>query len=298
LKKYLEKAYSQRDYWVALIKNVDIIVSDYIRTERIDESKKTLSIELDQGNTEKLLIEVPLAYHTQINDILLSALVLAFNKWRGFSKLLIDIEGHGREQCIEGVDVSRTVGWFTSIYPVYFDISEIRKNNIFFGAVIKYVKENLRSVKDKGIGFGILKYLADNDTVNLLQQSHKTEILFNYLGVIDGNQRLLKTCPVDFNFDIDLRNKLPYLIEFNSFVANKKLTIAMDYESSFFKESSMGNFIQILKTTLQSLILHCVKKDSKDYTPSDFNASYLSQESLDLITTSSNLNNDTLIEEF
>src|SRR5262249_24139211 len=81
-------------------------------------TSRTVSVVLDEAQTRALLQEVPAAYRTQIGDVLLTALVDAFAPWTGRDDLLVDLEGHGREDLVEAVDLSGTVGWFTSIYPV------------------------------------------------------------------------------------------------------------------------------------------------------------------------------------
>lgn len=288
LKNYLEIVCPKLNYWLAIGKNAEAIPCDVVVENLPNSGKKTLFIELNKNDTDKLLKDVVSAHHAQINGILLAVMVLAFQRWRGMSNLLIDLEGHGRESCVENVDISRTIGWFTNIYPVYFDITKIVKNGNYFGAIIKYVKEVLRSIKDKGMAFGVLKYLAEEQTTNLFKQARQAEILFNYLGIIDSQQRLFAVCPVDFNFDIDNKNKLAYLMEFNAFVLDGKFKIFLDYQSSSFKESSMASLMSVLQTTINDFLCHCIKKDQIDYSPTDFNLDNLSQKSLDFILQQNN----------
>ncbi|MES1249920.1 MAG: condensation domain-containing protein, partial [Chitinophaga rupis] len=127
---------------------------------------------LDAETTNRLLTECYQAYHTDVNDILLTGLGLALSEVFGMEKVLLALEGHGREDIGSEVDVSRTIGWFTTMYPVVLDMG-------YRGDMIRQliaIKEGLHRVPNKGIGYGILRYLAGKD----YRQS--PEILFNYLG--------------------------------------------------------------------------------------------------------------------
>ena len=110
---------------------------------------------LDPNLTRQLLQQAPAAYRTQVNDLLLTALAQVICAWTGQASTLVQLEGHGREDLFEDIDLSRTVGWFTSIFPVKLTPA------LDAGASIKAVKEQLRAVPNKGIGFAILRYLAD-----------------------------------------------------------------------------------------------------------------------------------------
>ncbi|MGX7824530.1 amino acid adenylation domain-containing protein [Actinokineospora sp. 24-640] len=126
--------------------------------------------------TEPLLGRVPAAFHAEVADVLLTGLALAVSRWRGGGSVLIDLEGHGREQIADDIDLSRTVGWFTSQYPVRLD-----PGTGTVDAALKRVKEQLRAIPDKGLGYGILRYLA---RVPLPERA--PQIGFNYLGRVDA----------------------------------------------------------------------------------------------------------------
>ena len=119
-------------------------------------SAASVEVRLTKAETSALLKEVPAAYRTQINEVLLTAVVKGFEKWTGKRTLQVAMEGHGREELFAGVDLSRTVGWFTSVFPV-----ELRlPNRGGLGEELKAVKEQLRAVPNRGLGYGVLRYLA------------------------------------------------------------------------------------------------------------------------------------------
>src|SRR5205823_1485704 len=119
-------------------------------------STHTLTVQLGREDTDALLHRVPDVYRTQANDVLLSALGWALTRWSGREAVLIGMEGHGREEIFESLDVSRTVGWFTSEFPVALTVAR----DAGWGEVLKSVKEQLRAIPRKGLSYGALRYLS------------------------------------------------------------------------------------------------------------------------------------------
>ena len=145
-------------------------------------SARTVSVCLSAAETSALLQEVPTAYRTQINEVLLAALVRAVAAWTRSGTLLLDMEGHGREEILDGVDLSRTVGWFTTIFPVWLDggAAETAVDTL------RCIKERLRAIPNRGIGYGLLRYACwDAALADTLQALPQAEVRFNYLGQID-----------------------------------------------------------------------------------------------------------------
>ena len=148
-------------------------------------TNRTLTRTLPPDRTFPLLSSVPALFHGEVNDVLISALAAAVACWYRGTEVVIDIEGHGREEIFPGIDLSRTIGWFTSKYPVRLDLGAFDCDDFFAGTVpavgriVKRVKEQLRAVSDHGIGYGILRYLR-TDTAGELAGT--PTIAFNYLG--------------------------------------------------------------------------------------------------------------------
>ena len=146
-------------------------------------SARSVKVTLSKEETRALLSDVPKAYQTQINDALLTALVQTLSRWTGSSRLLVDLESHGREDLFDSVDLSRTVGWFTAIYPVLFSLEAV---NSPVEALIA-IKEQLRRVPHNGIGHGVLRYLSGSSaTAKLIRELPRAEVCFNYLGQLDA----------------------------------------------------------------------------------------------------------------
>ena len=147
---------------------------------------------------------MPAAFHCGINDVLLTGLVLAVARWcrrrgRGAgTAVLIDLEGHGREEIFADVDLSRTLGWFTSLYPVRLDpgaldLAEALAGGAALGRALKIIKQQLHAVADKGLGYGLLRYL-NAETALQLAGLPSPEIGFNYLGRFPGGSARLGRC--------------------------------------------------------------------------------------------------------
>ncbi|OZM72250.1 hypothetical protein CFN78_14595 [Amycolatopsis antarctica] len=154
-------------------------------------SSRTLSVSLPAENTRALLTTLPAAYHAGVNDILLTGLALAIAEWRrtrgiGRDEVLVELEGHGREDVTGELDLSGTVGWFTTQFPVRLapgtvTPAEVESGAAVLGRAIKRVKEQLAAIPDNGLGFGLLRHLNE-DTAPELAARPRPRIGFNYLG--------------------------------------------------------------------------------------------------------------------
>ena len=151
---------------------------------RQNRHAQTVSVRLDSERTRQLLQQAPSAYRTQVNDLLLTALARVLCRWSGHESALIQLEGHGREALFDEIDLTRTVGWFTSAYPLRLTPPNIEEA-AGQGASIKAIKEQLRAVPHKGLGYGVLRYLADDLSRQAMAALPVAPITFNYLGQFD-----------------------------------------------------------------------------------------------------------------
>lgn len=285
LSQYARSQEAQREapYWLDEARvSVALLPRDYAEGANDMESARSLSVSFSREETEALLREVPEAYHTEINDVLLTALVQAFKRWTGERALLIDLEGHGREQLFEEVDLSRTVGWFTTIFPVCLALEEESEEP---GEALTAVKEQLRRVPNRGIGYCILRYLSTVEEIEQrLRALPQAEVSFNYLGQFDqmlsksGRFGLAKepTGPTCSN----LRNR-SHLIEINGSIAHRQLHLTWTYSKNIHQRTTIEKLSQNFSEALQALIAHCQSAKAARYTPSDVAAFGWSPEDLD-----------------
>ncbi|MFD5434090.1 non-ribosomal peptide synthase/polyketide synthase [Kitasatospora sp. NPDC127067] len=147
-----------------------------------------VTVELDEADTEALLRAAPAAYRTRVNDVLLAALALALARWSGQQRIALDLEGHGREDLLEGVDLSRTVGWFTTVHPVTFHVPDPDRPDPDrdWRALVKSVRRQLRAVPGNGLGFGALRTFGTPEVRERLAAGGHGQVVFNYLGQWDA----------------------------------------------------------------------------------------------------------------
>jgi len=238
-------------------------------------SATSIETSLNVAETQALLQEMPEAYGTQINDILLTAITCGFAFVTGSSSLFIELEGHGREELFDDLDISRTIGWFTTHYPVLLDISGAGS---VLGA-LKLVKEQLRAIPNKGIGYGLLRYLGvDLEVADTLSALPHPEIKFNYLGQFDQSFINSGSFVVAGEAPGAARSVLAqryHLLDINGFVAAGKLYLKWTYSRNIYDQSRIQELAEAVLRELRGF-LACESPDEFDrYTPSDFSLARL-----------------------
>jgi len=248
----------------------------------------TLSKEL----TEALLREVPRAYNTQINDVLLAALTGAHQRWSGERLLVVDAEGHGREALFDDVDLTRSVGWFTSIYPVLLELPA----GSDYGERLKTIKEQVRRVKHGGIGYGMLRYLSSDEEVRRqLAAQPQAEISFNYLGRYEQAMNEVTEAGL-FHAAPERPGPLRagaaerlYKLQLVCTVIGGELQINWEYSSAIHHPETVTQLAAEYLAELERLIRHCQNPDAGGFTPSDFPEAELTQSQLDELLASLSL---------
>lgn len=225
--------------------------------------------------------EVNSAFNTEINDILLTALGYALREWAGTSNVLIGLEGHGREEGIGNINIKRTVGWFTSIYPVILDMSKYDS----IANQIKKIKESLRQIPNKGIGYGILKYLSKAEFKYSIGDKLIPEISFNYLGQFEENNDtdLFRISDIPAGNSISLESEQFNLIDINGIIIQDRLIMNFSYTQDQLARESIELLMNYYKLHLTNIIEYCIKQDENELTPSDITLKDISLEELDEI---------------
>ncbi|MBU2703324.1 amino acid adenylation domain-containing protein [Sporomusaceae bacterium BoRhaA] len=281
---------SEIDYWVGLeAVNINPLPKDRPITERKYQDIEQVRVELTGEDTARLLKDVNRAYNTEVNDILLAALGFAIGEWTGQENVLINLEGHGREEIIQNVDVSRTVGWFTAQYPVVLNWGEKRD----LANRIKAVKENLRQIPNKGIGYGILKYLTLPENKDSLRFNLKPEISFNYLGQFDivTDRDLFSIADVSLGQGMSPNMECPYAVDINGMVNQGRLMLTFAYHNGEYERETIAKFAARFQEKLTQIIHHCAKSDDTEQTPSDFTYKKLTMDELQAVFSNVNTRN-------
>ncbi|MBD9456721.1 non-ribosomal peptide synthetase [Pseudomonas sp. PDM05] len=246
---------------------------------------ETVSVRLDAERTRQLLQQAPSAYRTQVNDLLLTALARVLCRWSGHASALIQLEGHGRESLFDDIDLTRSVGWFTSAYPLRLTPLHIEEA-AGQGASIKAIKEQLRGVPHKGLGYGVLRYLADDVTQQTLAALPSAEITFNYLGQFDqsfGSDALFHPLDESAGLAHDPDAPLPNALSVDSQVYGGELVLRWTFSRERHAPQTIHELADAYLAELHSLIAHCLKDDAGGLTPSDFPLAQLTQVQLDAL---------------
>ena len=239
-----------------------------------------MTVTLNATATHQLLGSVHEAYNTQINDLLLTGLAMTLAQWTGNAAVIIDLEGHGREELFEDVDLSQTVGWFTSLFPVLLQLPASTPP----ATAIKSIKEQLRTIPQRGIGYGILQYLcADAEVKEQLQRIPSPEISFNYLGQFDQVQSATgwKFASESTGQEQSSQHNREHRLDLNCLVVGGELQISWTYSSQVHQQETISDLAQGYLQHLTVLIEHCQSEDACGYTPSDFPEAQLEQSELD-----------------
>ncbi|WHX87152.1 lichenysin non-ribosomal peptide synthetase LicA [Bacillus paralicheniformis] len=237
---------------------------------------KTAEFSLSKEETEQLMTKVHEAYNTEMNDILLTALGLALKEWTGQEDFIICLEGHGREDIIDGLNISRTVGWFTSQFPALIQM----RHSGDIGYQIKQIKEELRHIPNKGIGYGIYRYLTEEGKK---AKPIKHDISFNYLGQFTemADSGLFTRSTLPSGDPLSPETEKPNALDIVGYIEDGILTMSIAYHSLEYKESTVAAVAASFKTYLLQLIDHCLERDGGELTPSDLGDDELTLEELD-----------------
>jgi non-ribosomal peptide synthase protein (TIGR01720 family) len=277
-------------YWMKLTQCPSFrLPIDYPEAEHEPEANSVANAEdvtvaLDIEKTRFLLQELPAIYRGQINDILLTALCWAFRSWTGQTALFVDLEGHGREPLFDEVDLTRTVGWFTSIFPVLLDTGATTNPE----DALKQVKEQLRVVPGRGIGYGLLRYLTRDGTVRqTLAKVPKPLVSFNYYGQFQAARAgsIHKLLPQQGGHWHSLGGQRFHLLEINGGVQAERMQFTWTFNRRIHRQETIASLATDFVRVLSDMMAQCRVSGLDGYTPSDFSKARLSQSDLDKLLT-------------
>jgi non-ribosomal peptide synthase protein (TIGR01720 family) len=268
----------QCDYWVGVSQGCDPVLPVDGVGDNTVASTGAVTVRLDPQETRALLQDVPGVYRTQVNDVLLSALGRVLSGWTGRRRVLVDLEGHGREEIFPGVDLSRTVGWFTTMFPVALDLPTEGD----LGGLLKSVKEQLRAVPGRGLGYGVLRYLTS--TGGLGEQADP-QVSFNYLGQFDwsGGQDggLFHATRGGLGGDASPLATRAHVLDVLGLVQDQCLEFTWAYSENLHQQGTISALASDMLAVLREIIRHCAAPGVGGRTPSDFPLARLDQSGVD-----------------
>nr|WP_275408043.1 non-ribosomal peptide synthetase [Streptomyces sp. SID14515] len=299
---------AELDTWTAMLGAEDPLLGNRPLDPDRDTAatSRALSVELPPHLTEPLLTTVPAVFHAGVNDILLTGFALAVADWRrrrgqNTTGTLIDLEGHGREELVPGTDISRTIGWFTSLYPVHLSPGvtedaweEIRTGGPAVGNAVKSIKEQLRALPDNGAGYGLLRHL-NPDTAPTLAALPTPQISFNYLGRFElagkkggsGGTTAWSPAPeadsgVSGGSDDGMRLRYAFVLSAAAIDGpdGPTLTAGWSWPRELIDEEDVRDLAESWFRALEAIVTHAEGPDAGGRTASDFSLGGLSQDEI------------------
>ncbi|MBZ4419893.1 non-ribosomal peptide synthetase/type I polyketide synthase [Myxococcus sp. RHSTA-1-4] len=274
-----EKLATERAWWLERpwteASRLPVDFSGGVNTEA---TARTLRVALDAEETKALLHDVPKAWHTQPQDPLLTALAQALAAWTGRSAALVDVEGHGREEVLPGVDVSRTVGWFTRFFPALLDLRGTHGP----GEALRAVKEGLRAVPSQGMGWGLLRYVARDTALAALPAA---EVGFNHLGQVDGavgaGAPFVLAPEGEGLRQRAASSRRPYLLDVTSAVRDGRLEVTWTFSEAVHRRETVARVAEDFLARLKALVEASRSPEAGGHSPSDFPLAKVKQAQLD-----------------
>jgi non-ribosomal peptide synthase protein (TIGR01720 family) len=279
-----EAVKQELDHWFSVIeKPTPILPVDVLGGTNTEGSARSVTVSLTVEETRALIQDVPAAYRTEINDVLLTALAQAFSRWADTPTLRVHLEGHGREDLFDDVDLSRTAGWFTSIYPVRLTLEDPNDP----GKALMSVKEQLRQVPNRGIGFGLLRYLnQDEEIIRQIRPPYQPLVSFNYLGQFNLTSEetpLFQPAPESPGPERGPENARTHLLEIDGGIMGDRLQMEWTYSQHVHQRSTIEQLAHDFVEALRAIITHCQSPEAGGYTASDFEAFGWEKDDLDSI---------------
>lgn len=270
----------QMPHWLSLAGTPVALPLDDRKGEHLAGAQRSVRMALDAEATRALLQAAPSAYRTQVNDLLLAALGAALCQWSGQPRLLIDVEGHGRESRHEETDLSRTVGWFTSLYPVMLEGGGEP------GDSIKRMKERLRQVPGRGLGHGVLRHAGTPVQRAQLAALPRPQVVFNYLGQFDGAQQqgdaVWSLADESAGPTMDEHTRPEHELSILGQVHGGQLTVDFRHSPARLSTQRVQALADAFGQALRDLVDHCAH-GPQGVTPSDFPLAALDQAELDAL---------------
>ncbi len=271
----------EANYWRQVVERETATLALDHNGENTEDSAAAVFSTFTTEETRSLLHDMPKTFRVLPSEVVLTALARAYAELDHNKSLLVELEGHGRESIRDGLDLSRTVGWFTSLYPVRLDVATANDSV----AALKLVKEQVRSVPRGGIGFGALKYLnLQTEAAQVLQIAPRAEISFNYIGeqeVSVARANAIGLAPEKCGSLQSKRNPRPYQLMVTAEIRKGQLTINWSYSKNLHQETTIQRLAQSFERAFKTLIDFDQKNNAALYTPSDFPNANLSQLELD-----------------
>ncbi len=250
-----DKARQELGYWLSeAYSRVAPIPRDMPEGLNLDGSTRVVEASLTQEETRVLLQRMREVHGIHVDHVLLAALTLTLSEWTGRQSHLLELDNHGRESILEGVEVSRTVGWFTSLSPIVLDAPA----GASASALLQSVREQLQAVPHRGVGFGILRYLSQDATVReRLARLPRTEVCFNYLGHFDlvrSGDAPLRPASESIGPERSPRSPRSRVLDITAYVSEGTFHVAWAYSENIHRAETLERLSSAYLAHLRALL--------------------------------------------
>jgi amino acid adenylation domain-containing protein/non-ribosomal peptide synthase protein (TIGR01720 family) len=286
--------------WTAVLDGAETPLGCRPLDPRVDvqRSSRTTVQELPAGLVEPLLTNVAGAFHVGADDVMLAALAVAVADWRdrrgaaADTALLVDVERHGREAVLGDVDLSRTVGWFTTLHPVRLDAGRLDRDVLTdggegLGRAVKSVKEQLRAVPSNGLDYGLLRHL-NRSTGEVLARRPRPQIGFNYLGRFSAGPGANWTAAPGSSAlrghsapDMPLTHVVEIAAVTSDGASGSRMTVQWTWPGGVLDEADVVDLSDTWRRVLDGMVVHANRTGAGRHTPSDLTLTTLSQDEVD-----------------
>ncbi|MEA2694548.1 MAG: hypothetical protein QOJ16_3935, partial [Acidobacteriota bacterium] len=270
-----EELAAEAGYWLAASPAAAPLPADFPAGVNANASARVVATRLARHETSSLLTVALEAYRNQVPDLLLAALARCLVRFTGGSRIAVDLEGHGREEIGAGLDLTRTVGWLTTLFPVELAAGDSE------AAALVTTKETLRALPRHGLGYGVLRWLTGGPGGAALAARPVPAVGFNYLGRLDaGTSADLRLARDPIGAPQGPREMRAHPIEVNAQVLDGQLEVDWSYSSNLHRRETIAGLADLYLADLRALIAHCLERDSGSFTPSDFPLAGLAADEL------------------
>lgn len=247
--------------------------------ENLNVTQQQVRVSLSREHTSVLLQELPRKFNCGLQDALLTGLLISLHEWTGAERLHIDVEGHGREQLLPGMDASRTVGWLTSVHPQLLNV--ISGEDVI--ETLLRIKDRLRAAPHRGVGFGVLRYLTAAGESGPLAGRGPAQVCFNYLGRLD--RPVADTGPLQVERENLGELRAPdgpraYILEVNCWLRDGVVELDLGYSSALHERDTIARLADNYLAALGQLVAACANVDDTVYSSSDFPMANLDRDDL------------------
>jgi non-ribosomal peptide synthase protein (TIGR01720 family) len=278
-----ETLLKQKSYWTAVSKELKpVLKADQAEKSNLLSDSGTAVIRISEENTGILLKNTNSVFNSRINDILLTAVAVSIYECFGCSSIPVAMEGHGREELFQDISINRTVGWFTSMYPLILEVAPAGDDP---SARVERIRQITAAVPDNGVGYGILKHLSTDTALSDIRSASLPQISFNYLGQFDTDIQNNSYSMAEESLGNTLSNNKHRLfeIDFNAMVMYGVLQVSVIYGKNRFATKTIETICDSLEQTLLAIAAYCAGMDGKQPEVAGFTYKGLTVSDIDSI---------------